>query len=53
MLGDILGHEFMDIVEEIESEVTKTKRGDRFVIASMMACGDFFSVSKSCFLHLK
>ncbi len=37
--GDILGHEFMGIVEEVGSEVTKLKRGDRVVVPFTIACG--------------
>ena len=38
--GDILGHEFMGIVEEVGSEVKKVKRGDRVVIPFTIACGN-------------
>ncbi len=38
--GDILGHEFMGIVEEVGSEVKKLKRGDRVVIPFTIACGN-------------
>ncbi len=38
--GDILGHEFMGIVEEVGSEVRKVKRGDRVVIPFTIACGN-------------
>jgi threonine dehydrogenase-like Zn-dependent dehydrogenase len=37
--GDILGHEFMGIVEEVGSAVTKLKRGDRVVVPFTIACG--------------
>ncbi len=37
--GDILGHEFMGIVEEVGSEVKKLKRGDRVVVPFTIACG--------------
>jgi threonine dehydrogenase-like Zn-dependent dehydrogenase len=37
--GDILGHEFMGIVEETGSEVTNLKRGDRVVVPFTIACG--------------
>ena len=40
--GDILGHEFMGIVEEAGSEVTRVKRGDRVVIPFVIACGQCF-----------
>jgi threonine dehydrogenase-like Zn-dependent dehydrogenase len=40
--GDILGHEFMGIVEEVGSEVKKLKRGDRVVVPFTIACGNCF-----------
>jgi len=40
--GDILGHEFMGIVEEIGSEVKNVKVGDRVVVAFDIACGNCF-----------
>jgi len=40
--GDILGHEPMGIVEEVGSEITNLKRGDRVVIPFQMSCGHCF-----------
>jgi threonine dehydrogenase-like Zn-dependent dehydrogenase len=40
--GDILGHEPMGIVEEVGSEVTNLKRGDRVVIPFQISCGHCF-----------
>src|SRR4051794_11698752 len=37
--GDILGHEPMGIVEEVGSEVTQIKAGDRVVIPFNISCG--------------
>lgn len=37
--GDILGHEFMGIVEETGREITNLKRGDRVVVPFTIACG--------------
>jgi threonine dehydrogenase-like Zn-dependent dehydrogenase len=37
--GDILGHEFMGIVEETGREVKNLKRGDRVVVPFTIACG--------------
>ncbi|MDF2543509.1 MAG: hypothetical protein K0S47_3227 [Herbinix sp.] len=37
--GFILGHETMGIVEEIGSEVTKVKKGDRVIVPFPIACG--------------
>ncbi len=38
----VLGHEFMGIVEETGSAVTKLKRGDRVVVPFPIACGHCF-----------
>jgi threonine dehydrogenase-like Zn-dependent dehydrogenase len=35
----VLGHEFMGTVEEVGSEVTNLKRGDRVVVPFPIACG--------------
>ncbi|BBD78804.1 zinc-dependent alcohol dehydrogenase [Aerosticca soli] len=40
--GDILGHEFMGIVEEAGPEVTRVRPGDRVVIPFVIACGHCF-----------
>ncbi len=40
--GDILGHEFMGIVEETGANVKKLKRGDRVVVPFTIACGNCF-----------
>ena len=40
--GDILGHEFMGIVEEIGSEIKNLKRGDRVVVPFTISCGNCF-----------
>ena len=40
--GDILGHEFMGIVEDAGPAVTRVKRGDRVVIPFVIACGRCF-----------
>jgi len=40
--GDILGHEFMGIVEDVGSAVTAVRPGDRVVIPFVIACGDCF-----------
>jgi len=40
--GDIFGHEFMGIVEEVGSHVTAVQPGDRVVIPFVIACGSCF-----------
>lgn len=40
--GDILGHEFMGIVEEAGPAVTRVRKGDRVVIPFVIACGQCF-----------
>ncbi len=40
--GDILGHEFMGIVEEAGPAVTEVRVGDRVVIPFVIACGECF-----------
>lgn len=47
--GDILGHEFMGIVEETGRGVTQLKRGDRVVVPFTIACGECFFCSRSLF----
>jgi threonine dehydrogenase-like Zn-dependent dehydrogenase len=47
--GDVLGHEPMGIVEEVGSEVTKVKPGDRVVIPFNISCGDCFMCGQSLY----
>ena len=37
--GDVIGHEFMGVVEEVGPEVTTVKKGDRVVVPSFVCCG--------------
>lgn len=37
-----MGHEFMGIVEEVGSGVTKVKKGDRVIVPFTIACGHCF-----------
>jgi S-(hydroxymethyl)glutathione dehydrogenase / alcohol dehydrogenase len=39
---EVLGHEFMGIVEETGPEVTRVKKGDRVVVPFSIACGQCF-----------
>ncbi|KAK4685910.1 hypothetical protein P7C73_g4224, partial [Tremellales sp. Uapishka_1] len=38
--GDILGHEFMGVVDRVGPEVTHLKKGDRVVVSFQIACGE-------------
>ncbi|MBN8726680.1 MAG: glutathione-dependent formaldehyde dehydrogenase [Xanthomonadales bacterium] len=40
--GDILGHEFMGVVEEVGPAVTRVRRGDRVVVPFTISCGECF-----------
>lgn len=40
--GDILGHEFCGIVDEVGSEIKNIKKGGRYVASFQIACGDCF-----------
>ena len=37
--GDVIGHEFMGVVEDVGPEVKKVKKGDRVVVPSFIVCG--------------
>ena len=47
--GDILGHEPMGIVEEVGSEVSHIKAGDRVVIPFNISCGDCWMCNQKLF----
>jgi len=47
--GDILGHEFMGIVEETGPAVKNVAKGDRVVIPFTISCGDCWFCQKSLF----
>jgi threonine dehydrogenase-like Zn-dependent dehydrogenase len=47
--GDILGHEPMGIVEEVGSEVTHIKAGDRVVIPFNISCGNCWMCNQDLF----
>ncbi|KAI0592783.1 GroES-like protein [Biscogniauxia sp. FL1348] len=40
--GDILGHEFCGVVEDVGSAVQKVQKGRRYVASFQIACGDCF-----------
>ena len=37
--GDVIGHEFMGVIEDVGPEVRKVKKGDRVVVPSSIVCG--------------
>lgn len=47
--GDILGHEFMGVVEDTGRAVTSVSKGDRVVIPFVIACGQCFYCNKTLF----
>ena len=38
--GDVIGHEFMGVVEDVGRDVKKVKKGDRVVVPSFIVCGN-------------
>ena len=47
--GDVLGHEAMGVVEEVGSEATNLKPGDRVVIPFNISCGHCWMCSRGLF----
>jgi threonine dehydrogenase-like Zn-dependent dehydrogenase len=47
--GDVLGHEFMGIVEDVGRAVTRVRKGDRVVIPFTISCGACFFCERSLF----
>jgi threonine dehydrogenase-like Zn-dependent dehydrogenase len=47
--GDILGHEFMGVVEEVGPEVGALRRGDRVVVPFVIACGECFFCTRDLY----
>jgi threonine dehydrogenase-like Zn-dependent dehydrogenase len=48
--GDILGHEFMGVIEGVGPNVLRLKKGDRVVVPFTISCGDCFFCSRSLFV---
>lgn len=49
--GDILGHEFMGVVEETGSAVTHLKKGDRVVVPFTIVCGHCYFCEQELYSH--
>ncbi|WP_423600170.1 zinc-dependent alcohol dehydrogenase [Roseateles sp. MS654] len=47
--GDILGHEFMGVVEDAGPAVVNVRRGDRVVVPFTISCGDCFFCGRKLF----
>ncbi|WP_221088063.1 zinc-dependent alcohol dehydrogenase [Deinococcus aquaedulcis] len=47
--GDVIGHEFMGVVEEVGAAVTKVRRGDRVVVPSFVSCGNCWYCQKDLY----
>ncbi len=47
--GDVLGHEFMGLVEDVGPGVTRVKRGDRVVVPFTISCGECFFCRRTLF----
>lgn len=47
----VLGHEFMGIVEEVGSEVTNLKKGDRVIVPFPISCGECFFCNIGEYCH--
>jgi alcohol dehydrogenase len=48
---EVLGHEFMGVVEEVGSGVTNVKRGDRVVVPFTIACGQCYFCQHQLQMH--
>lgn len=44
--GDVLGHEFMGVVEEVGPAVANLKKGDRVIVPFTISCGQCFFCKK-------
>jgi alcohol dehydrogenase len=48
---EVLGHEFMGIIEEVGSGVTNLKKGDRVVVPFTIACGKCYFCEHNLQMH--
>ena len=48
---EVLGHEFMGIVEDVGSGVTNLKKGDRVVVPFTISCGKCYFCEKNLQMH--
>lgn len=51
LANEVLGHEFMGIVEEVGSEVTRLKKGDRVIVPFTVACGTCYFCQHGFQMH--
>lgn len=49
--GTILGHEAIGVVEEVGSEVTKFKKGDKVIVSCITSCGQCYYCTRNLQSH--
>jgi len=47
--GDVLGHEFMGIIDQVGPNVKNLQKGDRVVVSAVIACGECYFCEKKLF----
>ena len=47
--GDVIGHEFMGVIEEVGPAVKRVRKGDRVVVPSFVVCGQCWFCQQSLF----